>query len=143
MGTVNTVSRWSKFWILATVTSYALFSLYWVQNAYNCVNLDLIENRPLLNSSSFWLDHVFGAVADTLRIVAVILLVVSAYFAWGPKKLSFHAVKKYLSIAILFEAIFWLAVLPEITKRIALGRDPLLLYVGVLLGIFTLLILYF
>jgi hypothetical protein len=135
MGTFNGISRWNKVWILASVTSYALFSFYWVQNAYNRVNLDLIQNRPLLNSSSFWLDHVFGAVADTLRIVAVILLVVSAYLAWGPKKLPFYAVKKYLAIAILFEAIFWLAVLPEITKRIAMGREPLLLYVGVLLEI--------
>ena len=85
MGTFNAINRWNKVWILATVYSDALFSLYWVQNAYNRVNLDLIENRPLLNSSSFWLDHVFGAVADTLRIVAVILLVVAATFAWGPK----------------------------------------------------------
>jgi hypothetical protein len=135
MGTFNAISRWNKGWILAAVTSYALFSLYWVMNAYNRVHLDLIENRPLFNSSSFWLDHVFGAVADTLRVVAVILLVVAAYLAWRPKKLPFHAVKKYFAIAILFEAIFWLAVLPEITKRIAMGRDPLLLYVGVLLEI--------
>jgi hypothetical protein len=135
MGVLEKAGRWNKVWILATVTSYALFALYWVLNAYNRVHLDLIENRPLLNSSSFWLDHVFGAIADTLRIVAVILLIVAAYLTWGPKKQPFHAVKKYLATAIFLEAIFWLAVLPEIIKRIAMGRDPLLLYVGVLLEI--------
>jgi len=135
MGTFNTISRWNKVWILATVTSLALFGLYWVEHAYNRVLLDLIQNSPLLNSSSFWLDHVFGATADTLRIVAVILLFIAAYLAWGPKKQTFYAVKKYLATAILFEGIYWIAVLPENVKRIAMGLEPLLLYVGFLIEI--------
>jgi hypothetical protein len=135
LGTFNTISRWNKVWILATVTSLALFGLYWVQHAYNRVLLDLIENRPLLQTSSFWLDHVFGSIADTLRIVAVIILFIAAYLAWGPKKQTFYAVKKYLATAILFEGIYWLAVLPENLKRIAMGREPLLLYIGFLIEI--------
>jgi hypothetical protein len=106
LGTFNTISRWNKVWILATVTSLALFGLYWVQHAYNRLLLDLIENRPLLQTSSFWLDHVFGAIADRLRIVAVIILFIAAYLAWGPKKQTFYAVKKYLATAILFEGIY-------------------------------------
>ena len=62
-------------------------------------------------------------------------MVVAAYLAWGPKKLPFYAVKKYLATAILFEGIYWLAVLPENVKRIAMGREPLLLYIGVLIEI--------
>jgi hypothetical protein len=127
---LNTVSHWNRAWILATITSLMLFDIYWVQSAYNRIYLDLIQNRPSLNPSNFWLDHTFGATADTLRIVAVILLFFVAYMVWGPKKQSFSAVKKYLAAAILLEGIYWLAVLPENVKRIVSGYSPVLLYVG-------------
>jgi hypothetical protein len=83
----------------------------------------------------FWTDHVTGAIIDTLRVVAVILFFVALYLAWGPKKQSFYAVKKYLATTILFEGIFWLAVLPDIVRRLVTGLQPQLLYVGVLLEI--------
>jgi hypothetical protein len=107
-----------------------LFGIYWVQSAYNRILLDLIENRPLINPSNFWLDHAFGATADTLRIVAVFLLFFVIYLAWGPKKQNFNAVKKYLAAAIFLEGIYWLLVLPENVKRIVTGYQPTLLYVG-------------
>lgn len=101
--------------------------------AYNRVYLDIIENKPFFDLSlglGLWLDHVVGAIADTLRIVAAILLFITAFLSWGHKKKSFSQVKKYLATAILFEGIYWLAVVPENLRRIILGRDPLLLYIG-------------
>ncbi len=135
MGTFNTVSRWNKVWILATAVSWMLFGLYWVQMIYNRIPylLQTDPNRHL--TLQFWTDHVTGGIVDTLRVVAVILLFVALYLAWGPKKQSFYAVKKYLAIAILFEGIYWLAVLPDIVRRLVTGLQPQLLYVGFLFEI--------
>jgi hypothetical protein len=135
MGTFNTISRWNKVWILATAVSWMLFGLYWVQMIYNRIPylLETDPNRYL--TLQFWTDHVTGGIVDTLRVVAVILIFVALYLAWGPKKQSFYAVKKYLSTAILFEGIFWLAVLPDIVRRLVTGLQPQLLYVGFLFEI--------
>jgi hypothetical protein len=130
MGTFNTISRWNKVWILATAVSWILFGLYWMQMAYNRVPY-LLQNYPDIPSTlGFWTDHVTGAIVDTLRVVAVILLFVALYLAWGPKKQSFYAVKKYLATTILFEGIYWLAVLPDNVRRLVTGMQPQLLYVG-------------
>ena len=135
MGTFNTISRWNKVWILATAVSWMLFGLYWVQMAYNRIPY-LLKNYPNRPSTlQFWTDHVTGATVDTLRVVAVILFFVALYLAWGPKKQSFYAVKKYLATAILFEGIYWLAVLPDNVRRLVTGMQPQLLYVGFLFEI--------
>ena len=139
MGTVNTVSRCSKFWILATITSLALYDLYWLRNTYNWLYVRLQENQPDLLAvyPNFYIDHVAGAVANTLRLVGVILLFVAAYFAWGRKKQSFIGVKKYVGTALLLEAIYWLAILPYNIQSVFRSRIPLLLYVGYIIEILT------
>jgi hypothetical protein len=135
MGTFNTISRWTKVWILATAVSWMLFGLYWVQMIYNRIPYLLATDPNRYLTLQFWTDHVTGAIVDTLRVGAVILIFVALYLAWGPKKQSFYSVKKYLAIAILFEGIFWLAVLPDIVRRLVTGLQPQLLYVGFLFEI--------
>ena len=137
MGTFNTISRWNKVWISATAVSWMLFDLYWVQMIYNRIPylLETDPNRYL--TLQFWTDHVTGAIIDTLRVVAVILIFVALYLAWGPKKQSFYSVKKYLAIAILFEGTYWLAVLPDIVRRLVTGLQPQFLYVGFLFEILS------
>ena len=133
MSSIQGVSRWNKAWILATISSLMLFGLYWVQSAYGSVHLDIIQNRPFLDLSlglNLWLDHVIGSIADTLRIIAVIFLFLTVYLAWGPKKQPFTSVKKYLAAAALFEAVYWLAILPFNLVNIATGWSPQLLYIG-------------
>jgi hypothetical protein len=102
--------------------------------AYNRITYLLqnyLQNYPdRLLSLGFWTDHVTGTIVCTLRVVAVILLFVGLYLAWGPKKQSFYAVKKYLATAILFEGIYWLAVLPDNVRRLVIGMQPQLLFVG-------------
>jgi hypothetical protein len=135
MGIFNTISRWNKFWIIATAVSWMLFGLYWLQMIYNRIPY-LLKTYPNITSTlQFWTDHVTGAIIDTLRVVAVILIFVALYLAWGPKKQSFYSVKKYLAIAILFEGTYWLAVLPDIVRRLLTGLQPQLLYVGFLFEI--------
>ncbi len=135
MGTFNTISRWNKIWILATAVSWLLFGLYWVQMIYNRIPYLLQTDPNRYLTLQFWTDHVTGAIIDTLRVVAVILLFVGLYLAWGPKKRPFSSVKKYLATAVLFEGIYWLAVLPDITRRLVTGQQPTLLYVGFLFEI--------
>ena len=132
MGIFNTVSRWNKAWILAAVLSLTMYDLYWVRGTYSWIYVRLLENVPdlLAKYPNFYIDHVAGTIADTLRLVAVLLLLVAAYLAWGSKKQPFTAVKKYITISILFEAIYWLAILPYNLLSISRERIPLLLYIG-------------
>ena len=86
---------------------------------------------------NFYIDHVAGAVANTLRLVGVILLLIAVYLVWGRKKQSFTGVKKYVATALLLEAIYWLAILPYNIQSVARNRIPLLLYVGYIIEILT------
>ena len=137
MGAFNTKSRWNKAWILATVVSLMLYDLYWIRGVYTRIYERLLENLPDITAKypNFYIDHVAGGIADTLRLIAVILLFIAAYLAWGPKKQPFTAEKKYAAIFILFEAIYWLAILPFNLLNIARERSPLLLYVGFVIQI--------
>ena len=64
-----------------------LYDLYWIRGVYEWLYVRLSENLPniLATYPNFYIDHVAGGVADTLRFVAVILLFVAAFFAWEPK----------------------------------------------------------
>lgn len=137
MGAFNTINRWNKVWILATAVSWLLFGLYWVQMIYNRIPYLLATDPNRYLTLQFWTDHVTGAIIDTLRVVAVILIFVALYLTWGPKKRPFYSVKKYLALAILFEGTYWLAVLPDIVRRLAAGLQPQFLYVGFLFEILS------
>jgi hypothetical protein len=132
MGAFNTISRWNKAWILLTGVSLMLYDLYWIRGVYNWIYERLLENLPniTVNYPTFYTDFVAGGVADTLRSIAVISLFVVAFLAWGPKKRPFTAVRKYLAVAVFFEAIYWLAILPYNILNIATGKIPQLLFVG-------------
>ena len=53
----------------------------------------------------------------------------------GAKKLSFTGVRKYIAVAVLFEAIYWLGILPYSIQNVATQRSPLILFVGFLIQI--------
>jgi len=114
-----------------------LYGLYWVQMMANRIPylLKTYPNRP--STLGFWTDHVTGASVDTLRVVAVILLFAALYLAWGPKKQSFYAVKKYFATAILFEGIYWLAFSPDLVRRLVTGMQPQILFVGFIIQAVT------
>ena len=137
MGAFNTISRWNKAWILATIGSLMLYDLYWIRGVYTRIHERLLENLPDITAKypNFYIDHVAGGIADTLRLIAVILLFIAAYLAWGPKKQPFTSVKKIVAIFILFEAIYWLAILPYNLSNIARERIPMLLFVGFVIQI--------
>jgi hypothetical protein len=137
MGTFNAISRWNKAWILATIASLMLFEVYWIRSVYTNIYGKLLENLPDITAKypNFYIDHVAGASAATFRFAGAIILFFAAYLAWGPKKLPFTSVKKYLAIAILFESIYWLAELPYNIQNVVNGRSPMLLFVGFVIQI--------
>jgi hypothetical protein len=128
MDTFQSVSRWSKVWILATITSLTLYGAYWVQSTYNWLYVRLQQNVPNLLAAypNFYIDHVASAIGDTFRLVGVIVLFIAAYLGWGPRKQSFFALKKYIAIAISFEAIYWFAILPYNIQSVARTNVQLL-----------------
>jgi hypothetical protein len=137
MGALNKISLWNKAWILATVASLMLFEVYWIRSVYTNIYVKLLENLPIITAKypNFYIDHVAGASAATFRFTAAIILFVAAYLAWGPRKLAFTSIKKYLAIAILFESIYWLAELPYNVQNVVNGRSPMLLFVGFVIQI--------
>lgn len=54
---------------------------------------------------------------------------------WGSKPKPFSRVKKYIAVAILFEGIYFLCLLPTNVIRIINGRSPFLLYLAFVLQI--------
>ena len=59
----------------------------------------------------------------------------SVYLVWGPKSKLFENVKKYIAIALLFEGIYFLMLLPTNVIRIVEGRSPFFLYFAFILQI--------
>ncbi len=137
IGDFSMINRWNKTWILATVFSLMLYDLYWIRGVYTRIFGILFENLPdiLAKHPNFYIDYVAGGIYDPLRLIAVILIFTAAYLAWGPKKQSFVAVRKLIAIPILFEALYWLGILPLNLWLISGGRSPLLLYVGFVIQI--------
>jgi hypothetical protein len=107
MSPFSSIGSWNKGWILATIFSLMVYDLYWIRGVYGLVYQRLLENLPDITAKypNFYIDQVAGGFADTLRLVAVILLLTVAY-------------------------LYWLAILPLNIQNIAERRTPLLLFVG-------------
>jgi hypothetical protein len=123
-------SRWNRTWIIVTLLSLMAYDLYWIRGVFTRVYDVLTQNLPdiLAKYPNFYDDYVAGAIADSLRLVGVILVLLSAYLVWGPKPKPFTSVRRYIALALSFEAVYFLAILPLNLVFIIRGRSPFLLY---------------
>lgn len=113
------------------------YDLYWIRGVFTLIYNILIQNLPdiVAKHPNFYYDYVAGAIANSLRLIAVILVLLSAYLVWGPKPKPFTSVRKYVAVALSFEAVYFLAILPLNLLQIIRGRSPFLLYVGFIVQI--------
>ena len=108
------ISRLNKFWIIVTLCSFLIYILYWLipslQLLYTYVSTATSVNELLL--PYFIADYLIQTIGQVFRFIGVIIALISAYLIWRPNPRPFSMVKKKVVIALLFEAIYFLAVLP-------------------------------
>jgi hypothetical protein len=128
-------TRWTKVWVTITLCSLLVYELYWVYGVFGIIyrtfSLHLSIGFP-----SFYLDTLFGATGDALRVIGVCLSLLAIYLFWGPRSRAFTNVKKYVAVTLLFEAVFWLLASPITIIEFLSGRIYSLLPIAYILAIF-------
>lgn len=108
-------TRWTKVWIVATLCALLAYNLYWLlgalANPYYLSYGDLPENFVPL-STLVATDYVLPVIGSIFRFIGVSLALLSLYLVWGPKPNPFSTVKKKTAVALLFEGIYFLSLLP-------------------------------
>ena len=108
-------TRWTKVWIAVTLCALLAYILYWLlgalANPYFLSYGDLPENFAPL-SILIATDYVLPVIGNIFRLIGVSLALLSLYLVWGPKTNPFLNVKKKAAVALLFEGIFFLLLLP-------------------------------
>lgn len=108
-------TRWTKAWIVVTLCALLVYILYWLlgalANPYFLSYGDLPENFAPL-SILIATDYVLPVIGNIFRLIGVSLALLSLYLVWGPKPNPFSTVKKKTAVALLFEGIFFLLLLP-------------------------------
>ena len=107
------LTRWTKVWIVITLCSVLAYNFYWLYNAlvnpYYLSYGDLPENLLQLLIAT---DYVLPIIGNIFRLIGVSLALLSLYLVWGPKPNPFSNVKKKTAVALLFEGIYFLSLLP-------------------------------
>jgi hypothetical protein len=128
-------TRWTKVWIVVTLCALLAYILYWLlgalANPYFLSYGDLPENFAPL-SILIATDYVLPVIGNIFRLIGVSLALLSLYLVWGPKPNPFSNVKKKTAVALLFEGIFFLFLLP-VNVLFALYFGPLPIFIAFIL----------
>lgn len=122
-------TRWTKAWIIVTLCALLAYDLYWLlgalANPYYLSYGDIPENFVPL-STLIATDYVLPVIGNVFRLIGVSLALLSLYLVWGPKPNPFSNVKKKTAVALLFEGIYFLSLLPlNILFVFYLGHLPI------------------
>ena len=104
------ITRSNKFWIIIVFCSLLAYDLYWLLNSL--VNPYYLSSGDPLLSTFLIADYVLPITGEVFRFLGITLALFSAYLVWGPKPKPFSKVKKKAAIALLFEATYFLLLLP-------------------------------
>lgn len=128
-------TRWTKVWIVVTLCALLAYILYWLLgalvNPYFLSYGDLPENFAPL-SILIATDYVLPVIGNIFRLIGVSLTLFSLYLVWGPKTNAFSNVKKKIAVALLFEGMFFLLLLP-VNVLFALYFGPLPIFIAFIL----------
>jgi hypothetical protein len=128
-------TRWTKAWVVVALCSVLVYVLYWLYgafvNPYFLSYGNLPENFPPL-SVFVATDYVLPVTGNTFRFIGVALGLLSAYLVWGPKPNPFASVKKKIAVALLFEGVYFLSLLP-LNILLAVYLRPLPLFIAFIL----------
>jgi hypothetical protein len=109
-----------------------VYDLYWLI-------VSLVNPYYLSYNAPFWSilvisDYVLPVIGEFFRLIGIILALFSAYLVWGPKPNPFIKVKKKAAVAIVFEAIYFLLLLP-INLFLISQLDVLPIFIGFILQV--------
>ncbi len=117
-----------RFWILVVTAFYLAYGLYFAVYGLN-FSLDLTTNQYVYNLVSkdpwWWIilyygsEGVAGSVAIVLRAVAGLFAFYAAFLFWRKKDIALPAIQKKVSMALLLEAGFYLALIPSVIAAFA------------------------
>jgi hypothetical protein len=127
------VTRGNKFWIIVAFCSLLVYDLYWLINSL--INPYYIPYNVPFFSVLVITDYVFPIIGEFLRFIGVTLALFSAYLAWGPKPKLFQNVKKKAAVVLLFEATYFLLLLPINILGISESWGALPIFIGFILQI--------
>jgi hypothetical protein len=108
------ISRLNKFWIVVTLCSFLLYVLYWLSPSLQLLYTYFANATSVseLLRPYFIADYLIQTIGQIFRFIGVSIALISAYLIWRPNPRPFSMVKKKVVIALLFEATYYLAVLP-------------------------------
>ncbi len=117
-----------RFWILIAVSVYFAYSTYYAVAGMRD-SIGMLSNQYIyssLSKNSWWWMVLFygsegasGSVAILSRVFAGAFAVCSAYLFWRKKDTAMPTIKKTAGWALVFEAIFFLALIPSIITAFA------------------------
>lgn len=117
-----------RFWILIVVASYFAYAVYFAASGMRD-SIGMISNQYIYNSLSqnswWWMvlfygsEGVAGSVAIISRAIAGAFAVYAAFLFWRKKETAMPTVRKSATAALVFEAVFFLALIPSIITAIA------------------------
>jgi len=117
-----------RFWILMTASVYLAYALYFAVYGLN-FSLDLTHNQYVYNLVSkdpwWWQilyyssEGVTGSVAIVLRAVAGVFAFYAAFLYWRNKPESVPKIRRSARTALLYEAGFFLALIPSVIAAFA------------------------
>ena len=122
-----TFNRWSKAWVIITLGALMAFDVRWLYGVIISVYQISIGVRAA-SWWRFWLDYTLtGLVGDVVRLLGVCLAFYAVYLVWGHRHESFLGVRKFVSVAVLCEAVYFLTLTPITLIEGARGVFPLLM----------------
>lgn len=117
-----------SFWILVIVAFYFAYSTYFAASGMRD-SIQMISNQDLyhsLSQNSWWWTVLFygsegisGSIAIISRSIAGAFAVYSAFLFWRKKDTSMPTIKKSACWALLFEAVFFIALIPAVIAAFA------------------------
>ena len=111
--------RTVKVWILITLCSYFTYALYWLLININYVGGVYSSAGGLVDPYFYRLSGLVGVI---LRFLGAVLALASVYEFWKHKENAFPKVKNIVSLALLFEGLYYLSFLPSVPRLLQFGN---------------------
>ena len=117
-----------RFWVLVVITVYFVYGVYFAASGMRD-SLGMLSNQyictSLAQNSWWWMllfygsEGVSGSISIISRAVAGAFAFYATFLYWRKKDAAMPAVRKNVSTALLFEAVFFLALIPSIIAAVA------------------------
>jgi hypothetical protein len=126
-----------RFWVFTVACTYFAYSVYYAASGMRD-SVGMITNQyiytSLIHNPWWWLvlfygsEGVSGSISILSRAIGGIFAVYAAFLFWRNREGSMPAIKKNACIALVFESVFFLALIPSIIAAVAYNSTSLNLF---------------